>query len=142
MLSLNWGDEPSPVAQSCKSALELSHGQNFVVAALATGFSMLPFGNIFKLNPAEVWEGFIFPLMAHGRNWSVLLAVGCVPSCLPPAVDRLKDGWRGHETRPPCLWGLGLSSDTGCSQHKTDSRSEVLPHISEGCINEAVMLMQ
>lgn len=92
------------------------------MAALATGFSVLPFGNIFKLSPAEAWEGFVFPpLVAHGKNWPLLLAAGWVPSHLLPAVDGLQDGWRRHlvsgDWGYPLTWVVAntkLSPDPRC----------------------------
>jgi len=81
--------------------LELSHGQNFIVAAPATRFSISSLGNIFRLSLAEAQEGFVFlPLIAHGKNWSVPFAVG--GSFLQPWTDCRMDGgavrW-GHQSR-------------------------------------------
>lgn len=56
------------------------------------------------------------PLVAHGKNWPLLLAAGWVPSHLPPAVDGLQDGWRSRlvsgDWGYPVTWAVATTKLT------------------------------
>lgn len=51
---------------------------------------MLPFGNICKPNPAEVWEGFVC-LMGHRKSWFVLWARARLSSCQGRAAGGMEE---------------------------------------------------